>query len=105
MKRVTFHAGTRIDGPVARQAGETKMEYITRRRRWFQRLTSLDGETTVSENILADYLLDCSGLTFEHKLMIRTVCGNRRKFDEIALALRQQHPRVHLRESQSRRNT
>ena len=52
--RDLFHAGTRMDGPLARQPGEPMTGYIARRRRWLQRLQSLDGETKVSENILAD---------------------------------------------------
>lgn len=38
--------------------------------------------------ILVDDLLDGAGLTKEYKLMTRTVCGSRRKFDDIATALR-----------------
>eukprot|EP00972_Heterocapsa_arctica_P033391 4915879-Heterocapsa_arctica.AAC.1 len=34
--------------------------------------------------------------------MIKTVCGNRQKFDEIAKALRQQHPRVHMKENRTK---
>lgn len=48
----------------------------------------------MSENILADYLLDGVGLSREEEPMIRTACGNRHKFAEIATALRQQHPKV-----------
>ena len=96
--RDLFHAGTRRDGAMSRQTSESMQSYIARRRRWLQRLHVLDGDTQVSENILADYLLNCSGLTHEQKLMIRTVCGNRRKFEEIASALRQQHPTIQTRE-------
>jgi len=97
--RELFHAGTQVDGPLSRQHGESMSSYIARRRRWFQRLTELDAATKVSENILADYLLDCAGLPPDQKLMIRTVCGNRREFDEVATALRHQHPRIHVLES------
>ena len=76
--RDLFHAGTRGVGQLSRQTGEPMTSYITRRRRWIQRLQSLDSNTKVSENILADCLLDCSGLSQEQKLMIKTVCGNRR---------------------------
>ena len=40
-------------------------------------LTSLDSDTKVSDNILADYLLEGSGLTDEQVVMVRTACGNR----------------------------
>ena len=71
--RDLFHAGTQVDGAMARQPGETMTSYIARRRRWFQRLQALDSETKVSENILADYLPACSGLERNHWLLIRTV--------------------------------
>ena len=96
--RELFHAGTRPDGPLCRQHGEAMQSYITRRKRWYDRMHLLDGTYTVSEPILTDYLLDNARLTNEQKLMIRTVCGNRRKFDEIATALKHQHARIHERE-------
>ena len=52
--RELFHEGSKTDGPLSRQKGETMVSYIARRRRWFTRLTSLDSNTKVSENILAD---------------------------------------------------
>ena len=51
--RELFHAGSKVDGPLARQKGESMVSYISRRNRWFNRLRSLDSETTVSQNILA----------------------------------------------------
>ena len=57
-------------------------------------MTSLDSNTKVSENILADYLLDRANLTEEHKLMIRTVVGNESDFLKIANALMRQHSKI-----------
>ena len=60
------------------------------------RSESLDSDTKVSDNILADYLLDNCGLSETQKLMIRTSVGNRRSFLVISEALRRQHSKVHL---------
>ena len=49
--RDLFHLGTKPDGPLARQQGESITSYIARRKRWLQRLTALDDTTRVSENI------------------------------------------------------
>ena len=70
------------------------VSYIARRKRWVLRLTDLDSNTRVSDNILASYLLDCAGLSESEKLMIKTACGNRMNFDEIAATLRRQHPKI-----------
>ena len=68
---------------VWRATGESMQSYIARRKRWERRLTDLDADTKVSSSILTDYLLEFSGISKPEKLMIRTVCGNRRKFDEV----------------------
>lgn len=66
-------------------------------------MSSFDSSMSVSENTLADYLLDGAGLSKEKELMSRTACGNRRKFDEIPTALRQEHPKTHKKEKMSSR--
>ena len=70
------------------------VSYITRRKRWVLRLKYLDSNTKVSDKILASCLLDCAGLSETEKLMIKTACGNRVSFDEIAATLRRQHPKI-----------
>ena len=75
--------------------------YIARRRRWFTRLKYLDEGTTVSDNILADYLLDCAGLTEEQILMVRTATQNKSVSADIAEFLRRQHNELHLKESRT----
>lgn len=82
--RDLLHACTRVDSPLSRQTGESMTPYVTRRKRWIQRLTSLDNSTDVSENILAGYLLGGASLNKDEQLMIRTVCGNHRVLEEIA---------------------
>lgn len=52
------HVGTRADGPPSRQTGESMASFGMRRKKWIQRLTSLDNSTVVTGDILADYLLE-----------------------------------------------
>ncbi len=79
------------------------VSYITRRKRWVLRLKYLDSNTKVSDKILASCLLDCAGLSETEKLMIKTACGNRMSFDEIAATLRRQHPKT--QDHETRRST
>ena len=87
-----FAIGSKADGELSRQRNESMVSYITRRKRWVIRLSDLDSNTKVSDDILASCLLDCAGLSESEKLMIKTACGNRMNFDEIAATLRRQHP-------------
>ena len=71
------------------------VSYIARRRRWWQKLKSLDSSMNVSESILADYLLMCSGLDANQRLMIKTAIGSSEKdFKTVASFLRKHHPNI-----------
>ena len=89
-----FAIGSKTDGELSRQRGESMLSYIARRERWVLRLKDLDSNTKVSDNILASDLMGCAGLNESEKLMIKTACGNRMNFDDIAATLRRQHPRI-----------
>lgn len=71
--RALFKAGSSSDGPMSRQLGEPMADYISRRQRWVARLHALESETKVSENILADYLLEFARLTARPRSCTR--CG------------------------------
>ena len=68
--RDLYHLGAKGRGQLSRQKGESMVSYIARRRRWWQKHKSLDSSMNVSESILADYLLICSGLDANQGLMI-----------------------------------
>eukprot|EP00971_Amphidinium_carterae_P352490 6492618-Amphidinium_carterae.1 len=93
-----YYQGSKVGGPLARAPGESMQSYITRRRRWYDTLTSLDPKTDISENIRADLLLSLSGLDKTERLMVMTSVNNKFQFDLIAEALVRQHPKLHLRE-------
>ena len=54
------------------------------------RVTSLDENAAASDNLLADYLLDCSNISKDEKRLIQTVCLNMSDLEMIATALRKQ---------------
>ena len=65
-----FREGTKKNGILSRQTGETMMSYTTRRKRWWKKLKNLDSTVQVSDGILAEYLLDSAGLDKIQKMMI-----------------------------------
>ncbi len=93
-----YDQGHRPYGPLSRQKGESLHSFISRRKRWWSILSSLDGETSISEPIRADLLLDMANLSEQQKLLIKTTVNNRREFDEIATQMMKMFPKVHLGE-------
>ena len=103
--RDLYHVGAKKGGVLSRQKGESMVSYIARRRRWWQKLKSLDASMNVSESILADYLLMCSGLDSNQRLMIKTAIGSSEKnFTTVASFLRKHHPTIHEDEHKTSRN-
>ena len=101
--RDLYHLGAKNKGPLTRQKGESMVSYIARRRRWWQKLKSLDSNMNVSESILADYLLVCSGLDSNQRLMIKTAIGSGEKtFTTVATFLRKHHPTIHENETKDK---
>ena len=90
--RELYHLGARSRGQLARQRGESMVSYIGRGRRWWTKLKSPDSTMSVSESILADYLLLCAGLSPAERLMIKTAIGSSPKtFTTVASFLRKHH--------------
>ena len=85
--KALFREGTITHGLISRQPSESMQQYVVRRKRWYDRLKIMDSETNISENILTDYLLDCSDITETQKLMIKTAVGTGTKwrFENVAL--------------------
>ena len=96
-----YRLGAQTSGPLRRQRGEPMQSYISRRKRWWTRIRELDSSFNVSETLLADYLLDCAGLTRDQRLMILTSTQNVRTQSAIEDALRKQHSRIHESKSSS----
>ncbi|CAE7949792.1 unnamed protein product, partial [Symbiodinium sp. KB8] len=60
--RELFRAGQR-QGALARQGGESMLSYVSRRRRWWKLLKSLDSSIELSEPMRVELLLELSGLS------------------------------------------
>ena len=69
--------------------------YVSRRTRWWVRIKELDLQFSVTETLLADYILDCAGISPDQKLMILTSTSSIKTRAPIEVVLRKQHSRLH----------
>ena len=92
--RELFKAGQR-PGILSKQAGETMISYVSRRRRWYDLLRNLDKNVELSEQMRGELLLDHSGLSQPERLMVMTSTFNNLEFDRVAEALVKQHALAH----------
>ena len=58
-----YNQGHKPGGVLTRQAGESMLSYISRRRRWWRLLQEMDPSIQLSNEIRGDLLLDHSGLS------------------------------------------
>ena len=95
--RKLYEAGAMAGGLLARQSPETTAQYVLRRRAWYRALTDMSSELKLPDLILAEQLLNNSGLSETEKLMVRTTLGGKLTFDGVAQELINQHPKIHER--------
>ena len=88
--KALWKEGSKSDGPLTRQYGESMVSFVARRRRWWDKLRALDKEFMVSEIIRADMLLECAKITEDQQLMIKTACPDG-GFDGYAAKLKEHH--------------
>ena len=65
----------------------------------WKKLKQLDSAIEVSDTILSDYLLLCSRLDRNQRLMIKTARAGDKSSDTVAKFLRSHHPTIHLEET------
>ena len=70
--RDLYQIGAQTGGLLSRQAGESMVSYVLRRRTWHDMMVDLDKELQLPDGILAEQLLANSGLSLDHQLLIRT---------------------------------
>ena len=99
-----YRVGHKTGGILSRQSGESVMNFVSRRRRWWKMLKSMDRTIGLSSEIRGDLMLESSGLTADQQLMVLTSISNDRDFDKLADALMEQRPKIHVNDRQSRRN-
>ena len=92
--RELYEAGAMVGGFLSRQPTETMAQFVLRRRAWYRALTDLPSELKLPDIILAEQLLNNSGLSSDQKLMIRTTLAGKVTFDGVAQELVNQHPHI-----------
>ena len=98
--RELFKAGQK-PGSLARQNGESMLSYVSRRRRWWKLLKTLDGSIELSEPMRVELLLELSGLSRQEIIVIKACAPDARSFESVAATLVEQYSGVHLREGRS----
>ena len=68
--RELFKVGQK-PGSLARQNGESMPSYVSRRRRWWKPLKTLDGSIELSEPMRVELLLELSGLSRQEIIVIK----------------------------------
>ena len=98
--RELFKVG-RKPGSLARQNGESMLSYVSRRRRWWKLLKTLDGSIELSEPMRVELLLELSGLSRQEIIVIKACAPDAKSFESVAATLVEQYSGVHLREGRS----
>ena len=98
--RELFRAGQR-QGALARQSGESMLSYVSRRRRWWKLLKTLDSSIELSEPMRVELLLELSGLSRQESLVIKACTSDSRSFEAIGATLVEHYSGVHLKEGRS----
>ena len=98
--RELFKAGQK-PGSLARQNGESMLSYVSRRRRWWKLLKTLDGSIELSEPMRVELLLELSGLSRQEIIVIKACAPDAKSFESVAATPVEQYSGVHLREGRS----
>ena len=98
--RELFKVGQK-PGSLARQNGEFMLSYVSRRRRWWKLLKTLDGSIELSEPMRVELLLELSGLSRQEIIVIKACAPDAKSFESVAATLVEQYSGVHLREGRS----
>ena len=91
-----YKMGTSSSGILSCQTGETMTSYISRRRRWWKKLQSLNESISVSETIRADLPLEGANLDRKEKLMILTAVNDKLTIENVESTLVRQHNKIHV---------
>ena len=98
--RELFRAGQR-PGTLARQSGESMLSYISRRRRWWKLLKSLDSSIELSEPMRVELLLELSGLSRQEALVVKACTSDSKSFEAVSATLVEHYTGVHLKEGRA----
>ena len=98
--RELFRAG-QPQGALARQGSESMLSYVSRRRRWWKLLNSLDSSIELSEPMHMELLLELSGLSRQESLVIKACTSNAKSFEAVGATLVEHDSGMHLKEGRS----
>ena len=98
--RELFKTGQK-PGSLARQNQESMLSHVSRRRRWWKLLKTLDGSIELSEPMRVELLLELSGLSRQEIIVIKACAPDAKSFESVAATLVEQYSGVHLREGRS----
>ena len=98
--RELFKTGQK-PGSLARQNQESMLSYVSRRRRWWKLLKTLDSSIELSEPMRVELLLELSGLSTQEIIVIKACAPDAKSFESVAATLVEQYSGVHLREGRS----
>ena len=73
------------------------LSYVSRRRRWWQLLKTLDSSIELSEPMRVELPLVLSGLTRQESLVIKACAQDIKSFESVARTLIKNYSGVHLR--------
>ena len=89
-------------GSLARRSQESMLSYVSRRRRWWKLLKTLDGSIELSEPMRVELLLELSGLSRQEIIVIKACAPMPNPLSPWLLPyILKQYSGVHLREGRS----
>ena len=98
--RELFKTGQK-PGSLACQNQESMLSYVSRRRRWWKLLKTLDSSIELSEPMRAELLLELSRLSRQEIIVTKACAPAAKSFESVAATLAEQYSGVHLREGRS----
>ena len=94
-----YREGGKKDGVLARVPGESMASYVSRRRRWYRSLTTLDKTFSIPEHLqLEMMMMDCAGITDHQHQLARLAATKLLTLETMSLALVQEYPLIHEKE-------
>ena len=93
-----YREGGKKDGILARVPGESMASHVSRRRRWYRSLTTLDKTFSIPEHLQLEMMMDCAGITDHQQQLARLAATKPLTLEKMSLALVQEYPLIHEKE-------
>ena len=93
-----YREGGKKEGVLARVPGESMASYVSRRRRWYRSLTTLDKTFSIPEHLQLEMMMDCAGITDHQQQLARLAATKPLTLETMSLALVQEYPLIHEKE-------